>query len=57
METWMQNGIYLNVPGGPLTQADCFACHQPQTVAQPAKDKAKAFNQGDMSHIFSRVAQ
>lgn len=51
METWMQDGIYLKTSGGTLTQTDCFACHQPQTIASPT------FNQGDMSHIFSRIQQ
>jgi len=37
-----------------ITKAlDCFSCHQPQTVADP-KD---GFNEGDMSHIFSRIQQ
>jgi hypothetical protein len=55
LETWSQNGIYLVDPNNPKnieTAADCFACHQPQTVAVPGE-----FNQLDMSHLFDRVSQ
>lgn len=54
METWMQKGTYLNAD---TNATDCFGCHQPQTIAVPATATAPAFNQGDMSHIFSRIAQ
>ena len=55
METWMQNGISLTVGKNTYTQTDCFGCHQPQTLAFPSK--TGTFNQGDMSHIFSRIQQ
>jgi hypothetical protein len=60
METWMQNGMYLVNPSDPqdVTSAlDCFACHQPQTVAKPGSKPASGFNEGDMSHLFSRIGQ
>jgi hypothetical protein len=57
METWMQNGIYLSTSSGPITGTDCFGCHQPQTIAFPPSKSSGAFNQGDMSHIFSRIRQ
>ncbi|MGD9584384.1 MAG: hypothetical protein AB7V26_12060 [Lysobacterales bacterium] len=56
LETWMQNGMYLVDPGNPknVTSAlDCFGCHQPQSIAAPSA----GFNEGDMSHVFSRIAQ
>jgi len=54
METWMQQGTYLNAN---TNATDCFGCHQPQTIAVPATRTAPAFNQGDLSHLFSRIAQ
>jgi hypothetical protein len=56
LETWMQNGVYLVNPSNPsqVTRAlDCFSCHQPQTIAAPSA----GFNEGDMSHLFSRISQ
>ncbi len=60
METWMQNGMYLVNPGDPskVTSArDCFGCHEPQTVAFPPSKTGAGFNEGDMSHLFSRIGQ
>jgi hypothetical protein len=59
LETWMQNGMYLVNPSDPTditTAADCFTCHHPQTVVKPGTFPDK-FNEGDMSHIFSRISQ
>lgn len=56
LETWMQNGIYLVNPTKSTditTALDCFGCHQPQTIAAPTQ----GFNEGDMSHLFSRIGQ
>lgn len=54
METWMQAGTWLNED---TNATDCFGCHQPQTIAQPATSTSPAFNQADMSHILDRIAQ
>jgi hypothetical protein len=60
LETWVQNGIYLVDPNNPKniqTAGDCFACHQPQTIAVPATKTQPAFNQIDLTHWLSRVQQ
>ncbi|AVP97116.1 hypothetical protein C7S18_07885 [Ahniella affigens] len=60
LETWTQNFLYVTDPSNPQnvsSAADCFACHQPQTIAVPAQNGQPAFNQADMSHLLSRVQQ
>jgi hypothetical protein len=60
LETWMQNGIYLVDPADPTNTTsalDCFGCHQPQTIAVPGTPGNPAFNEVDMSHVFSRAGQ
>ncbi|MCK9395428.1 MAG: hypothetical protein M0Q44_07550 [Methylobacter sp.] len=63
METWMQDGINLTILGGPYagtyTGSDCFGCHKPHTTSKsgPHAPNTNPSNQGDMSHIFSRIHQ
>lgn len=54
METWMQNGVSLTIPGqtNPVVALDCMACHQPPTASYDGKTY-----QGDFSHIFNRVTR